>query len=624
VSRLNGHVARLTIVMAMLVGFTGCGPSGPTQITSDTSGLLPDESSDEASTARVGGEAAATNNSPAPSPLESGRSGSAADGQDVVPEPLNALAGLETDLPDSSEIGAAPSVDPSLSESFVQNPIPLPEGTAEELLEFANDLMKRPRPPSSEAQYEEIRKIMDARLRVANRILAAEKDIPTQTILAEMKFESLRNLAILGSDRASAEYAAFAEQLSRHDNDELAQLGRLAVFRLSLDKLNGPSASNVDAMSIVSQIEQLLQAEKASTQFLSFVSEAAAKLRSAGHRDESLRVLRATAEKFKNNSQLASDVEMIRKQARIVGYEASLYAVMEGQDGAAGELRALVTYELANPADQTFAMADQAGQVFEMTGDFAAASEVYSELAAAFLDTTDPQEQGRLPVVQFKSKLYQSLSDDSASDVPAEVVTTLRQSEEIRMLTLHTAQQMEFSGRTEPAGRLYDVVQKSAGDALDSQLLMTIESAQKRLGLLGQPFHIDGELVSGDPFDWQQYQGKVVLVDFWATWCGPCLREIPNIKANYERFREQGFEVVGVNLDQERERAAQFLAVNQLPWQTVVSPDPTKTGFENPNAERCGVDAIPFLVLVGRDGNVAALHVRGELLEEKLSELLAH
>lgn len=111
----------------------------------------------------------------------------------------------------------------------------------------------------------------------------------------------------------------------------------------------------------------------------------------------------------------------------------------------------------------------------------------------------------------------------------------------------------------------------------------------------------------------QEQRGQVVLVNFWATWCGPCQKEIPNIKRNYDKYHEQGFEVVGVNLDQQRADLDRFVAVQPLPWSTVVDAD----AF----AEKCGVESIPFVVLIGRDGRVLDLHVRGESLGVRLAQL---
>ena len=86
------------------------------------------------------------------------------------------------------------------------------------------------------------------------------------------------------------------------------------------------------------------------------------------------------------------------------------------------------------------------------------------------------------------------------------------------------------------------------------------------------------------------------------------MEELPNIKQNYQLYHEKGFEVVGINLDEDPAALEQFLSVEDIPWATVSSDDPNATGRNNVNAVRCGVE-VPFMLLVGRDGNVAALNV---------------
>ena len=114
-----------------------------------------------------------------------------------------------------------------------------------------------------------------------------------------------------------------------------------------------------------------------------------------------------------------------------------------------------------------------------------------------------------------------------------------------------------------------------------------------------------------------------MLVDFWATWCIPCLQEIPNIKQHYEKYRERGFEVVGINLDSKAEDLQRWLSVQRYPGVTVVSADTQRRGMlSSPMAIKCGVNFIPFTVLVGRDGRVVDVNVKAAALGAKLEELL--
>ena len=100
------------------------------------------------------------------------------------------------------------------------------------------------------------------------------------------------------------------------------------------------------------------------------------------------------------------------------------------------------------------------------------------------------------------------------------------------------------------------------------------------------------------------------------------MQALPHIRQTYEKYRKKGYEIVGINLDENRKDLERFFSFQHLPWPTVVSADPTKQGMQTPLAAKCGVNVLPFVVLVGRDGRVAAINVRGPVLDEKLTELL--
>jgi thiol-disulfide isomerase/thioredoxin len=137
----------------------------------------------------------------------------------------------------------------------------------------------------------------------------------------------------------------------------------------------------------------------------------------------------------------------------------------------------------------------------------------------------------------------------------------------------------------------------------------------------GQPVEISGPTLDGGRFDLADHRGKVVLVDFWATWCRPCLAELPNVQAAYDKYHDDGLDVVSISLDWNRSALDHFLEARPLPWPQIFF-DPTKTGGDNPLARRFGIDAIPCMLVVDREGRLIARDVRGPEIATTVAEAL--
>lgn len=136
---------------------------------------------------------------------------------------------------------------------------------------------------------------------------------------------------------------------------------------------------------------------------------------------------------------------------------------------------------------------------------------------------------------------------------------------------------------------------------------------------VGDSMDISFTAIDGTEIDTTQMKDKVVLVDFWATWCGPCVAEMPNVISAYNEYKDKGFEVIGISLDQDKGALEQFIEQRGMEWPQYFDGK----GWENELSNEFGIRSIPATFLLGKDGKIVASNLRGDQLEQKLAELLS-
>jgi peroxiredoxin len=172
------------------------------------------------------------------------------------------------------------------------------------------------------------------------------------------------------------------------------------------------------------------------------------------------------------------------------------------------------------------------------------------------------------------------------------------------------------AGAYDIARQVYETLLERYGDS--PTLRQKVRDDLNRLAKVGKAApRLVVKDVDGNPLRFDDLRGRYVLLDFWATWCAPCVAELPRMQAAYSKYHEAGFEVVGVSLDETKTAVQDFIRTRKLPWRQVHN-----ASCGGDLVEAFGVGAIPATFLLDPQGTIIRLELRGPALEQTLSRLL--
>ena len=181
------------------------------------------------------------------------------------------------------------------------------------------------------------------------------------------------------------------------------------------------------------------------------------------------------------------------------------------------------------------------------------------------------------------------------------------------MLQLAVAK--EFSGEEKQALEWYGKVVSSFPE---NDLAKKAAGAKRRLECLGKSIQLQGTSLAGRQEDLASYQGKVVLVHYWATWCEPCKQDLVTLRKMQAKYGSKGFALIGVNLDSERTTATGYLEKNRIPWAQLYE----EGGLDSRFARELGILTLPTMILVDKRGKVVSRSIHAAELENELGKLL--
>ncbi len=285
-------------------------------------------------------------------------------------------------------------------------------------------------------------------------------------------------------------------------------------------------------------------------------------------------------------------------------------------------LNGYIWFYLENAAIQITGRADSIHQTKKITGS--ASQDEYQKYTALVQDLTDQQrdlyKQYREAVKNSDTAKMAVLKKkgEQLDEQKNEKIKAFIRANPQSFVSLRQLQGLTYSSSYEQLNKLFTALDTSVQNSMPgkkfSERLVIMEKTS-----IGKPaLDFTQNNVAGNPVSLSDFKGKYVLVDFWASWCGPCRAENPNVVKAYNQYKDKGFTVLGVSLDEDAKKWKAAIKEDKLAW-TQVSD---LKGWKNEVAQIYGVHAIPANWLIDPNGMIIGHNLRGAALEKKLAEVL--